>query len=66
MIMKKNYRKPRVAVIKLRMELLLNGMSVTEEPEYTKTDLPANSDVTGHGNGFWQAPGVEGIIDDEE
>lgn len=63
--MKKNYRKPKVAVINLQMEQLLNSMSVTEEPVYTK-ELPANSGLTGHGNGFWQAPGAGEIIDDEE
>lgn len=64
MIMKKNYRKPKVAVINLQMEQLLNSMS--EQPVYTKEDIPVNKDVTGHGNGFWQAPGAGEIIDDEE
>lgn len=60
--MKKNYLKPTVAVYNLRVEMQPIMISETEQPV---TDMKADPQIKGHGNGFWQAPENYGIIDDE-
>lgn len=64
MIMKKIYKRPMVAVHEICMEQPIALASHPMAP--VRAELKADATLKGHGSDFWQAPAVNGIIDDDD